>query len=316
MRSYIKLIRPLNLLIIALTQYLILFWVIRPVLAEYSCNLQMSHPDFALFVLANLLLAAAGYAINDYFDIEADSINKPGKNVLEKKIPRRHAYLMNIIMNSLAGLIGFYCAYKVGYIMLGFFFVVIALALYYYSLKYKRQFLTGNIVVALMAAYAVFSVWLFQFFAIFSLAKAGDPYIYIHTMDARKEISYFILGFAVFAFLLTLLREFIKDIEDVRGDEAVGCNTLPIKKGMQAAQKWVLALSIIVILLLVVCQAQLFSSQTALSIYLVVIQAMLVYLIIKVKRARDVSDFHFFSLFAKIIMIAGLLSTQVLYTYF
>ncbi|HPI29700.1 MAG TPA: geranylgeranylglycerol-phosphate geranylgeranyltransferase [Bacteroidales bacterium] len=316
MRYYFKLIRPVNLLIIALTQYLMLFWIIKPLLAENSCGLQMSHLDFALFVLANLLLAAAGYAINDYFDIEADSINKPGKNVLENKIPRRHAYRMNIIMNSLAGIIGFYCAYKVGYIMLGFFFVVIALALYYYSLKYKRQFLTGNIVVALMTAYAVFSVWLFQFFAIFSLAKAGDPYIYIHTIDARKEISYFILGFAVFAFLLTLLREFIKDIEDVRGDEAVGCNTLPIKKGMPAAQRWVLVLSVIIIILLAVCQALLFTTQTALSLYLVVIQAMLVYLIIKVKRARDVSEFHFLSMFAKIIIVAGLLSTQVLYSYF
>lgn len=316
MRYYFKLIRPVNLLIIALTQYLMLFWIIKPLLAENSCGLQMSQVDFALFVFANLLLAAAGYAINDYFDIEGDSINKPGKNVLQNKIPRRHAYLMNIIMNSLAGIIGFYCAYKVGYIMLGFFFVVIALALYYYSLKYKRQFLTGNIVVALMAAYAVFSVWLFQFFAIFSLAKAGDPYIYIHTIDARKEISYFILGFAVFAFLLTMIREIIKDIEDVKGDETVGCNTLAVKKGILTARKWVMALCVSTILLLVVCQVLLFSSQKVLSLYLVMIQSMLVYLIVKVNRAKDGSEFHFLSLFAKIIMLAGLLSTQVLYLYF
>lgn len=316
MLSYLKLVRPVNLLIIALTQYLVLFCIIRPFLSRAFVGLQMSQLDFALFVFSNVLLAAAGYAINDYFDTDVDEINKPGKNVLIKKVPRRHAYLMNIMLNTIAGLIGFYCAYKVGYIMLGFFYVVISLALYYYSLKYKRQYVTGNMVVAIIAAYGVLSVWLFQFFALLSAARSGDPYSFINSEEARSDITYFVFGFAVFAFLLTLIREIIKDMEDVEGDKAFGCNTIPVKKGIPFAKKSVLWLGIFTMFLLAAAQYLLFADYTALALYLCVVQALLIYLVVKVLRSGEKSEFHFLSIFAKIIMIAGILSTQMLYTYF
>lgn len=316
MLSYLKLVRPVNLLIIALTQYLVLFCIIKPFLSDGYVELQMSQLNFALFVFSNVLLAAAGYAINDYFDIDVDEINKPGKNVLVKKIPRRHAYLMNIILNTIACIIGFYCAFKVGYIMLGFFFVVISLALYYYSLKYKRQFVTGNIVVAIIAAYGVLSVWLFQFFALLSFARSGDPYSFINSEDARSKITYFVFGFAVFAFLMTLVREIIKDMEDVEGDKECGCNTIPVKKGIPFAKKSVMWLSIFTIVILAGSQFLLFADYTALTFYLCVIQALLIYLVVKVLRSGEKSEYHFLSIFAKIIMIAGILSTQMLYTYF
>lgn len=316
MLSYIKLLRPVNLLIIALTQYLVLFFIIKPFMSAAYCQLQMSHLDFALFVFSNVLLAAAGYAINDYFDTDVDEKNKAGKNVLVKKIKRKHAYLMNIIMNTIACIIGFYCAYKVGYIMLGFFYVVIALALYYYSLRYKRQFLTGNIVVALLAAYSVLSVWLFQFFAVLFSARTGDPLSFINSADARSKITYFVFGLALFALLITLIREIIKDIEDAEGDEACGCNTLAVKKGIPFAKKSVMWLSIFTMLMLAAAQFCLYAAYTTLSMYLCVIQVLLIYLIVKLLSSHQKSEYHFLSIFVKIIMIAGILSTQMLYTYF
>jgi 4-hydroxybenzoate polyprenyltransferase len=188
--------------------------------------------------------------------------------------------------------------------------------LYYYSLKYKRQFVTGNIVVAIIAAYGVLSVWLFQFFALLSAARSGDPYSFINSEEARTDITYFVFGFTVFAFLVTMIREIIKDMEDVEGDKECGCNTLPVKKGFPFAKKSVLWLGIFTILLLAAAQFLLFADYTALTLYLCVVQALLVYLVVKVSRSGEKSEFHFLSIFAKIIMIAGILSTQMLYTYF
>ncbi|HNW71005.1 MAG TPA: geranylgeranylglycerol-phosphate geranylgeranyltransferase [Bacteroidales bacterium] len=311
MLSYIKLFRPVNLLIIAVTQYLVMFCIIKPFIAMNNWGLQMSNFDFALFVFANVLLAAAGYVINDYFDTDTDAINKPQKNMVLAKIPRRQAYLINIILNSIACVIGFYCAYKVGSLKLGFIFIVISLVLYYYSLKYKRQYVTGNIVVALLMAYTVLSVWLFEFFAIRS-----NPDAFIGLMRSFREISLFVLGLAVFAFLTTLVREIIKDMEDYEGDKACGCDTIPVRKGISFAGKTAIWITGLTMLLLAFAQFLVYKDYSILTWYLCVIQALFIYLIAKILKSKEKSEFHFLSIYTKMIMIAGLLSIQILYTYF
>lgn len=309
--SYSKLFRPVNLLIIAATQYLVLFYVIRPFMLMSNVELQMSHLDFALFVFSNLLLAAAGYAINDYYDTDIDAVNKPDKNVLLTKIPRKKAYTLNFVLNALACAIGFYIAFRVGSFKLGFLFVVVALVLFYYSLKYKRQFLTGNIVVALLAAYSVLSVWLFQFFAI-----KNNPVAFADLVGSFSVISIFVGGLALFAFLTTLIREIIKDMEDREGDKEYGCNTLPVNKGFSFTKKIVLWLTIFTMMLLAGAQFFLFSSFYMVTWYFFVVQIMFVYLIIKVMKSKEKEEFHFLSIFAKIIMIAGILATQIFYIHF
>ncbi len=301
----------MNLLILAITQYLVLFFLIRPIMLLNNCDIMTSQFDFALFVLSNVLLAAAGYAINDYYDTRIDHINKPSKNVLLNGIPPKHAVTLNYILNAMACLLGFYCGWRVGFVKLGFLPLVVALALYFYALKYKRQFLVGNIVVSLIIAYSILVVWLFQFFAIKS-----DPGVFASMMNNFMVISYFVIGFAAFAFFITLIREIIKDLEDIEGDRADGCNTLPIKLGIPKAKKFVLGFSIFTMLLLAFAQSLLYSDYTLTCWYLMVVQAMFLFLIIKLVKANEKADFHFLSVFAKIIMIAGLLATQLLYISF
>jgi 4-hydroxybenzoate polyprenyltransferase len=311
MLSYFKLVRPVNLLILAITQYLVLFFLIRPFMLMNQYDVMMNQFDFALFVLSNVLLAAAGYAINDYFDTDVDNINKPGKNVLLHGVPANHANTLCFILNAVAVLLGFYCSYKVGFIKLGFLPIVIASALYFYALKYKRQFLIGNIVVALVVAYAVLVVWLFQFFAI-----KNDPAVFAGMLSYFTPISGFVSGFAVFAFLLTLIREIVKDAEDVEGDKAAGCNSLPVKLGIASTKKVVLGIIIFTMLLLTQVQIMLYTDFVITTWYLMVVQAMFVFLIIKLWKGNERADFHFMSTFIKIMMIAGLLATQVLYISF
>lgn len=301
----------MNLLILAITQYLVLFFLIRPIMLLNNCDIMTSQFDFALFVLSNVLLAAAGYAINDYYDTRIDHINKPSKNVLLNGIPPKHAVTLNYILNAVACLLGFYCGWKVGFFKLGFLPLVVALALYFYALKYKRQFLVGNIVVSLVIAYSILVVWLFQFFAI-----KTSTIVFTAMMNSFMDISWFVIGFAVFAMLTTFIREVIKDIEDIEGDRADGCNTVPIKLGISKTKKFVLGFTIFTMILLAFAQTMLYKDYSITCWYLMVVQGMFLFLIIRLMQAKSTPDFHFLSVFAKIIMIAGLLATQLLYISF
>jgi 4-hydroxybenzoate polyprenyltransferase len=311
MLQYFKMVRPVNLLILAVTQYLVLFFLIRPIMLLNGCDIMTSQLDFALFVLSNVLLAAAGYAINDYYDMRIDKINKPEKNVLLNGVPPKTAVTLNYVLNAVACLLGFYCGWRVGFFKLGFLPLVVALALYFYALKYKRQFLIGNIVVSLVIAYSILVVWLFQFFAL-----KTDPIVFAAMMNNFMVISNFVIGFAVFAFFITFIREIIKDIEDIEGDRADGCNTVPIKLGIPKTKKFILSFTIFTMFLLAFAQTMLYSDYIITCWYLMVVQGMFLFLIIKLMKAKSTPDFHFLSVFAKIIMIAGLLATQLLYLSF
>lgn len=308
MLNYLKLIRPLNLLIIAAAQYLTLFCVILPWIKMSGAVMSVNHLDFALFVFAHVLLAAAGYAINDYYDTDVDAVNKPGKNVLIARIHKRRAYNMNLVLNIIAGAIGFYCAYKAGSVKLGFLFVIIALLLFYYSLKYKRQFITGNLVVALLGAYMILVVWLFQFFII-----KMHPDVFASLIGSLGTITIWVGGLALFAFLTTFIRELVKDAEDYEGDSSAGYQTIVIKLGIGISKKIILWLTIFTMILLLCTQYLLFETFSIVSLYLFVVQILFVYFLIKLVKANDKNHFHFLSVLAKLIIIAGLLATQVLY---
>ena len=305
MKAYIKLFRPINLLLLILTQYLVLFYLIRPIFMLSNYDIVVSHFDFALFVLSNVLLAAAGYAILDYYDIEiADASNQ---NSQQKIIPKKKKYMLNMVLNTIACLLGFYCAFRVGNFKLGFLPLVIALALFYYSLKYKRQFLTGNIVIGLVVAYSIMVVWLFQFFAIKS-----DPLVFAAAINCFKIISVFVGGMAVLGFLLTLILEMLLSIKDRESEKLKGFDTIAIRLGVKKTQKTIQWLSIFTMLILAVAQYFLFEDYPITTYYFFVLQFMFIYFLVTLRRAVEISHYQFLSNFLKIMMLAGLLSTQML----
>ena len=122
-------------------------------------------------LLATVFITAGGYVINDYFDIKTDLINK-GKVIVGTKIPRRKAMMWHNIFNIAGVAAGFYISWKAGYMMLGTLFLIVSGLLYFYSASYKRQFLIGNIIVALLTAMVpllvVFYEWpaLYRYYAV------------------------------------------------------------------------------------------------------------------------------------------------------
>jgi len=237
--AYLNLIRYKNLIIIILLQVLLRYGLIIPILEKYDITPALSTVNFMLLVLATVLLAASGNVINDYFDLRTDRINRPENVIVGKKVKRRVALLLHVLLSFSGVFIGLYLAYitrKENYV---FLFVFIPAILWAYSTTLKKQFLIGNLTIALLTAIVPYLVVSLEFAA---LERVHGREIVNTT--ACSLAWFWTTGFAFFAFITNLTREIIKDIQDINGDKAVGCKTLPIEMGIPYSKAVVSILSI------------------------------------------------------------------------
>jgi 4-hydroxybenzoate polyprenyltransferase len=273
-KSLLRLTRFGNLLIIGFAQYFS---------AAFLINLS-TITDFRLFLLASstILIAAAGYIINDYYDIKIDYINKPDRVVIGKSIPRRFAILFHTTFSIVGIGIGLYLSWQIAVVH----FLSVFL-LWWYSNNLKRLPFVGNFSIAFLTALSIYIVSM--------LYHSANPLITIY---------------AVFAFFMTLVREIIKDMEDLKGDSTFGCKTLPIVWGYRKTKQFLyvilIAFCITVVLLDFV--------YTALpSIYFISFLFFpLAWLVVRLYNADTVKDFEHLSRFCKIIMLLGILSMATL----
>jgi 4-hydroxybenzoate polyprenyltransferase len=317
MKAFLSLIRWQNLLIVILTMVLMRYAVLEPVISkigvillkgtgeEIPMVLQFPWYDFLLLVAATVFITAGGYVINDYFDIKADLINK-GKVIVGTKIPRRQAMMWHNIFNIAGVSAGFYISWKAGYIYLGVLFLIVSGLLYFYSVSYKRQFLIGNIIVAILTAMVPLLVVFYEWPALYK-------YYTINAISLPKInfVFYWVGGFALFAFLTTLTREIIKDTEDFEGDVAYGRNTVAVVFGVLSAKVVSVSLIIITVALLYLIW-YFFINDTITLIYLsAVIVLPLLYVIYKVVISHDRKQLHSASSIMKIVMLTGILYSVV-----
>ncbi len=274
-------------------------------------ELQLSHFDFFLLVLSTVLIAAAGYIINDYFDTKIDHVNRPGNVVVGIKIKRRVAIVCHLILSLIGIFLGFYVGYKAGVYKLGIIHFIVSGLLWFYSTDFKRQVFIGNFIVAVLAALVPLIVPLYE------IPPLNYAYsnILIETGTNFNFLFYFPAGFAVFAFLVTLIREIIKDNEDYKGDEAFGLTTLPVVYGIKRAKNIAIGLILFTIVLLLILQAwQLKNMDITSFIYiLLAVQFPLLYLLFRLKEAGTSEEFHAASSLTKLIMLLGILYTTVIF---
>lgn len=257
MKDYIKLIRPVNILIMALVVCLMQFCVIQPVIShchvplisgELVQQLSIDHFPivFGLLLLSVITIGAAGYVINDYFDTKIDEINKPEKVIIGKTITRRQAGIYFQTLLIIGNIAGVALAIMLRNLTLVFIYAGISGILWFYSSSYKRQLLIGNIMIAFCTFLCVFLVGYVSVKA--TTLKYGE--IIYHT-EVIPFIYFRILGFSTFAFLLTLIREMTKDIEDIEGDREMECRTMPIVWGVKASKIIITILASIIMGLLI-----------------------------------------------------------------
>lgn len=286
------------------------FFVIGTFLDLSAVKPAMAIFDFGLLVIATLLIAAGGFVINDYFDVEIDNLNKPKKRIASSLISLKNILLYYWALTIPGVILGFFVAYQVNYFLLGSIFPLVAIMLWYYSSKYQKTILWGNLSISLLSALVILIVWLFEFFAL-----KNDPIIYIDALKQIKPIGLVVAAYAIFAFLVTLVREILKDIEDVEGDENGNYKTLAILKGKTIARNLAIFIHVATFLFLAICQYFLYLYEFKLVFWylMVAVQSLFLFVLYYMVKAETKEEYHFLSTAMKIIMVAGILSMQVFY---
>jgi 4-hydroxybenzoate polyprenyltransferase len=293
--NILNVIRWKNLLMIALVQSLIKYGLLLP----FGVSTSLNDLEFFLLIFSTICIAAAGNIINDIYDVETDFINKPDKILVGKSISEKTAYNMFIILNVLGVGVGFYVSQAIGKSELFSIFVIISVLLYVYASYLKQMFLIGNIIVSVLVALSIIIV------GVFELIPAITP------ENQGIQLAFFriLLDYALFAFIINLIREIAKDIEDFDGDYKSGMRTLPIVIGKEISAKILFALSFIpLIAVIYYVNNNLYKQPIAVVYYLVFIIAPLIYLCIIIFNAKTNKDFHVISNLLKLVMLFGMLS--------
>lgn len=297
--AFFRLIRWPNLIFIAITQLLFMYCVLQPLLAEAGKRASLNPLHFALLLFSSVLIAAAGYIINDYFDLNIDRINKPDKLIVQKIIKRRSAIAWHIALSVIGIAIGFYLDFTTRVTLLGVSNAVCALLLFLYSISFKKKLLSGNIIISALTAWTVLVVTWCEIRFFFNPAAVN-----IHKIT---RITFLYTGFA---FVTSLIREAIKDMEDVEGDRKYGCKTMPIVWGINASKIYIATwLSILLLSLLVLMIYMLQLHWWLASIYaLVFIIAPSVKIFRQLFTAKTPQDYHALSTMVKLVMLTGIFS--------
>lgn len=314
-RSVLILVRFPNLLIIAFTQYAMRYLIMEPLLPSSSFDLQFGDFQFALLVFSTMLIAAAGYIINDYFDTQADLINKPKRVVVGVKIHRREAMILHAVLNIMGIGIGVYLSFYIKLPTLSMVFLIATGLLWFYSTNYKRQFLVGNMAVSILTGLVPLMVILFEI----PLLNRSYGEIMLRNDASFGYLVAWVGAFSFFAFITTLIREVIKDAEDFEGDRAYGMKTVPIVLG----SKWTKVSLVLMIagtlgaLLYLLLKYIVFSvdplDYISLIYFSLFLALPLIALVIQVLLARDKRAYRRASLLIKLVMLAGIMYSVVVF---
>jgi 4-hydroxybenzoate polyprenyltransferase len=301
---------------VPLTMYLLRYGVIEPILTYgYSFALgeklvlQLPFKLFNLLILINVLLGAAGYVINDYFDRKIDSINRPNDVIVGNTIHRRFAIILHFTLDALAILLAGYLSWYFRKPFVLIIYLMIAGIFWLYSTTYKKQFLIGNIIVALGTAMIPLQL---AYFEILALIQTYGQEMIVHGLTF-KVLFYWLAAFGLFAFLTNLIREIIKDLEDFEGDSSYGCNTLPITLGVRASKITIIALSTFTIALLAYFYHNFIMDPISKWYLLFFVAIPMILVSIFTIRAKTAKNFYWLSQAVKVIMLMGILYAGVAY---
>ncbi len=259
--------------------------------------------QFILLVLSTVLIAAAGYVINNIFDQETDKFNKPKDVIVGKSISETNAYYSYVALNVTGVAIGFYLSNAIGKLGFASLFILIAATLYFYATSLKQMLLIGNIIVALLLSFSVLIIGVFNLY----------PIVNIENQSILANLFSILVDYSVFAFMINFIREIVKDIEDMSGDYNQGMNTLPIFIGKQKTTKIVFTLSFIPLFsILYYIKIYLFPLVYVCIYMIVFVVAPLLFFMVKIWTAESQKQFHNLSTLLKWILFFGILSILII----
>jgi len=299
--KYLKLIRYQNLLMLAFMQLIFRYGFLK----LQNIPLALSDWQYGLLILSTVLIAAAGYVINDIFDQNTDLDNKPDRVIIGKNISESAAYNIYATLNISGVLLGFYLSNVILKPSFAAIFILIAATLYIYATSLKQMMVLGNVVVALLLAFSVVIIGVFD---LYPVIDAGNQLL-------MANLFSILLDYALFAFLINFIREIVKDLEDINGDKNQGMKTLAITLGIAKTTKLVFILGLVPIIALFVYTKTYFVANdlfiATLYSFLFVL-APLIFFTIKIWTAKSKEEFHTLSTLLKWILFFGILSIVII----
>lgn len=299
MLNFLKLIRAGNLIFIALTMFLIKYGLFEAFEVAITLNLF----GFSMLVLAVVCVAAAGYVINDIFDVSADLKNKPKRTIINNQISEKTAYRLFFILNIIGVGLGFYLSNMIGRPGFVAFFIFGSAILYIYNSQFQQTVLVGNILVSIIVGLIPVGVGLYD------LLPAITP----QNQQTQSVIFSILIDYSIFAFLVNFLREIVKDQEDIDGDYNAGYKTLPIVLGKKRTNRILFITALLPLGFLIhYIYHYLFENISAVVYTLLLLVAPLLYFLVNIWTAEKKSEYTRLSLILKFVLFFGLISIGLL----
>ncbi|HAQ64466.1 MAG TPA: hypothetical protein DCR43_01190 [Bacteroidales bacterium] len=303
----LRLVRWPNLIMAALTLALTRYAIIGPFYTEGGLIPLTTHLLFFLMAGATVLVMAGGYIINDLYDVATDKINRPDKQIIGFTYTPQGAsnlyYILTGIGWAMAGLASSLMGRHEPVLIVG----LCTGLLYFYSVRYKRQPFIGNLVISLLSAMLIGIIWVTELYNLLE-----HPEVMGTLISKLPRLYTLLTGFTLFAFTSSMVREWIKDCEDISGDEQTNCKTLAVKIGIKKMRLLIAGLILLNIITLAWFQYLIYhQNYSVTTFYLMVVQYLWLRLLESILSKKE-TDWHNASSQAKIIMLAGVLAMQTL----
>jgi 4-hydroxybenzoate polyprenyltransferase len=279
-KNFFHIVRWPNLLMVGLVQVIIYSQLLTPSVSVLQVF------DFCILVLITVLIAASGYVINDYYDTQIDRINQPKRWIAGNSWSLGLVNRVYFALVFIGGILAVVLAFRLGLLYYLILYPMAVLALWIYSYALKCKPLAGNLIVALFCAGVVMIV-------------ALPDWI----QRSRDAINIEIWFYVVFAFVSTFYREIVKDLEDVTGDEKLGCRTFVVRYGMHAGKIAAVIVGILLVAALLWWDSE--QNGSAIKLVLLSLQGAIVASMALLWWARDETYYHHSSTIIKVVMLAG-----------
>lgn len=306
-RSFFRLVRWTNLLMIALMMCLTYYCLLMPLSVSDVMGVMPAPPAFGLLLISIVFIAGGGYVINDLYDTNIDAINKPDRLLVTTIFSEKETkifYFVLTFIGLLAALFSSVMIAKTKFVTLFALLVLLACVLYSYSSTYKKKLLIGNVIVSLSVAFVMFLPWLFEM-----IYLSSNVLILSAVKTLMLYILRFVLIYTAFAFVTTMIREIIKDAEDCSGDAVTHCRTIPIVYGIEKTKTILYLLIASLLLLLFAYEYIILRLELYMASAIIMLVALLsIFLIVKIYKAKEKKDFYIASNISKLMMLIGLLS--------
>jgi len=257
---------------------------------------------YSILILSVVSIAAAGYIINDIHDLEIDKINKNREVIIENGISEDFAFNLYFALNIIGIASGFYLAYKIEHVNFAFIHIASSLLLYQYAVKIKHKLIISNLLVSFLSGLSLVLIILFDLL----------PAINEDSIEIIKPVTLIILVYAAFAFVVSFIREIIKDIEDFKGDKEYGTNSIAVRYGIRTAKNISATLSFIAGAAILFYSVRFLADQIiSLSYVIALVILPLLYTAYLLIVSKKESDVTLSTKLIKFIMLSGISSIAI-----